>query len=181
MLRVTTVFTGVAGSPYFSIMHFGGVGQTGADAAVAAVGDFWTAIDQYMVTSLSWATEAEVENITPAGALQGVLVTTPETGSGGDAGQGLPPATQGLIRWRTGVIVSGRELRGRTFIPGLAETASDGGPQGTFVTDANAAAAALAAESVGELVVWSRTHAAAHPVISGTLWSEFAVLRSRRD
>lgn len=182
MYRVRTTFGGVAGSPWISTMYFDEAGGTPANA-VTAVGTFWNAVDSLMETSVVWATLADVETVqADTGNVTAVETTIPQTGNGVAATTGLPIASQMLVRWRTGVYVAGREVRGRTFIPGLATAVnSDGVPSGSAQTTVNNAASALVGALDAQLVVWSRTHGQARVVTVGSVWNQFAVLRSRRD
>lgn len=197
MLRVETIFTGPPGSPWLSAMYFAGSTQAAADQAVLDVGAFWGAVDAGMSTSVSWSTQPDVEMIdTESGDLEFVFGTTPQTGSGASAGDMLPTAAQALVRWRTGGIVNGRTVRGRTNVPGVTEAfAAAGRPIAAYLSTLNTAAAALiAAPSVFE--IWSRPHTqdfeesptspptrvgTEHAVSSGSAWQDFAVQRSRRD
>lgn len=181
MIRVRTVFSGLTGSPYLSTMHFIGTGSTDAAAAVAAVGSFWSAIDALMWNSLTWQTEADVDEVDPAGNLTAIHGVTPETGAGGVIGTPLPFATQALVTWRTTAFLGGRNLRGRTFIPGLTTSALaagqlEGTSQGTIQTAAGTLVAAAA-----QLGVWSKRYLAIHEAVSGSVAVKFAVLTSRRD
>jgi hypothetical protein len=183
MLRVRTGFSGISGSPYLSTMYFM-TGDTLADAQAAntAVGAFWNTIDASLINGITWATQAEVTVMTLAGVVTGLHQVTPVTGAGGTTGVLTPPATQGLVRWNTGVFLSGRQLRGRTFIPGIPTSMVSGGvPTGSLVTNVNAAAATLIADANADLGIWSRKGTAIASVLTGQLWNQFAVLRSRRD
>jgi len=157
-------------------------GGTGRQAATA-VGNFWGAVDSLMEVSVSWTTLADVESVNAAnGQVTAVTGTTPATGGGVAATTGLPIATQGLVRWRTGVYANGREIRGRWFIPGLATASNnDGAPSSTMLSTVNTAASTLISDANSVLEVWSRANGSAVDVASGTCWSQFAVLRSRRD
>ena len=185
MFRVRTTFVGLTGAPYLSTMYFEDTGGLTAANAVAAVGAFWGAIDNSLPNTLSWTTEAEVATIDFSNGQQtGLTSTTPQTGTGSIAATLHSPATQGLVRWRTGAFLGGRELRGRTFIPGMSTSvtnAATGAPNSTFLSAVNTAAAALIADANSTLLVWSRTKSAKSTVTSGSMWSQFAVLRSRRD
>lgn len=182
MFRVRTVFTGVQGSPWLSTMYFSEFGGT-ASQAVTAVGTFWGAVDAHIANAVSWATEAEVATIaTSTGEPTGLEITTPQTGTGSSGSQPIALAAQGLIRWRTGIFIEGRESRGRTFIPAVgAGDSVNGAPSTSLTTAVNAAAAALLADANSELEVYSRKHRVENPVLTGSLWGSFAVLRSRRD
>lgn len=92
----------------------------------------------------------------------------------------LPDATQGLLRFRTGLIRNGRRVQGRAFIPGIVRLASVAGNNGDAAAWTNDAAAL----PLSPLVVWSRPGPAgagvAAQVTSVDCWTEFAVLRRRR-
>jgi hypothetical protein len=197
MLRVRTVFSGAPGSPWLNTMYFVGNTQALADAAVVDVGAYWGAVDAFIVNTVSWATEGDVADIDHStGELVQTFGTTPASGSGGSAVEVLPTATQGLHRWTTAGVVVGRRVRGRTFIPGLSETANVNGVwTSSQRTTVNAAGAALIASAASEFAIWSRPHpgdpdaeppiaaraGTAHIVTSGSTWDRFAVQRSRRD
>lgn len=183
MYKVTTLFTGpeVAGGG-INELYFADTAGTAAQAH-AAVRTFWTALGDHMRITVQWTVLGEVEEVDAAsGSITGVTSTDQFASSGNSSGEPLPPATQGLIRWRTGFYFSGREIRGRTFIPGMLEGSStNGAPASTALTTFNNAAAGLVGATNAELVVYSRTHGTAAPAISGTAWSKWAQLRSRRD
>lgn len=184
MYRVRTVFSSLlGGAPFLNTLYFAGSdSQTQADAAVAATGAFWGAVDAIIDNETSWATEAEVAQINVNGTLEGIFATTPQTGTGGVAGSALPKASQGLIRWMTGAFIAGRRLRGRTFVPSLTTGALNNGVlTAAAITVLQNAANALNAADLPPLVIWSKTNSQAHEVESATVWSELAVLRSRRS
>ena len=182
MFRIRTVFQGIQGAPWLSTMYFGEGASNLAQDAVTAVGAFWGAVDAHISNLVNWSTESDVAVISDLGVLTGVDSTTPATGSGAAVADPLPMATQGLVRWRTGLIVLGRELRGRTFVPGLTESAAvDGGLAAAVQSDIQTAADALMADVNSALVVWSRTHSVSATAQAATVWSQFAVQRSRRD
>lgn len=182
MYRVRTEFNGLVGAPWISTMYFSDGGGSAAQA-VAAVGTFWGSVDNVMDSEVDWRTLPDVETVDEAtGNVTAVTQVTPVTGSGSLAAEALPIATQGLIRWRTGVYVSGREIRGRTFIPGLTETANDNGaPSAAVIGVLGTAGATLVSDANSVLVIWSRKNATAPPVVTTSTWGSFAVLRSRRD
>jgi hypothetical protein len=167
-------------------MHWAGTTQTDAESAIAALAAGWAALDAQVSNLLTWSTESDVEQISAAtGELLGVFQVDPVADAGTGTADPLPFATQGLIRWRTGSIVNGREVRGRTFIPAPTEAvAIDGRPSAAFVTAASAAIAAWTGGLVA-LEIWHRPNelgaGSAWSVETGQLWNQFAVLRSRRD
>lgn len=150
------------------------------------LGDLLDAIGGVLDQNVSWLVETagrEMDSLT--GTLTGVWTdTTPFAGTGGTIGQSNPDAAQLLIRWNTQAIVDGRFLKGRTFIPGVSTTS---------VTDGNVSATTLAGlqTAVNTFVgafngfgVWHRPTAGAGGSFAtaqtGSIWSEYAILRRRR-
>jgi len=181
--RVRTSITGGQGGPYLSTLYFNVVGGLTAANANAAVGAFWLAVKGRVATGITMSTEAEVATIDIAtGQVTGITAVTPVVNVGTAAGDTCPPATQGLLRWRTGTYIGGREIRGRTFLPGVTETDNvNGVPSASYISTVNAAAAAMIADANSDFMVYSRKNFDAAPGLSGSVWSQWAVLRSRRD
>jgi hypothetical protein len=151
---------------------------------VTAVGNFLAATEDQRSSLLSWQTAPDVATISQAtGALEAVTTTTPSTGVGIESGNELSPTTQGLLRVLTTVVVGGRLLRGRIFLPGATEANSGapGTPIAAYLTDYNTAGAALIADANTEWVVWSRSHGTYGVITTANMWTKWAVLRSRRD
>lgn len=182
MFRIRTIFSGVTGSPWVSTAFFNDTVGTPQDC-VDAVGTFWAAVDALMDSSVTWLTNADVETVDQTnGQVTAVTSTTPASGAGGGGALSLPIAAQGLVRWRTGDYINGREIRGRWFIPGLSTTSNtDGVVTPASVTVIQNAATALIADPDTILNIWSRANNTARAVTSGSAWNQFAVLRSRRD
>lgn len=183
LYRIRTVLTSTLITGQGVATHYFDENGGTAQQAVTAIGNFWNALDTVMQESILWATEADVAKInSTTGALEGVVVTTPASGSGGTSQAQTTKATQGLIQWRTGTFPGGRELRGRTFIPGMPSGALTNGDPGTsyrstLVTAGNG----LMNDATCTLVVWSRKIGGFAPVTSVTSSAKAAVLRSRRD
>lgn len=150
---------------------------------VDGIQTFLGSIADRLNTNLTWKIEDQVDEVQVSdGQIIGQTGVTTATTAGTDATEALPWATQGLVRFRTGVFSGGREIRGRMFIPGFTETASSGGlPSSACRSDVNAAATVLADSTSAQLAVWSRTHSTVAGVTSASMWDEWAVLRSRRD
>lgn len=188
MFRVRTVFTGVQGTPWLSTMYFDESAGTAQNAATA-VGAFWAEVDGQLSNLVNWQTEADVSLIdTDTGVLQGVISTSPVNGSGSLSTEALGWVTQGLIRWRTGSIINGRSLRGRTFIPGLTSTGLDDGQMSAIQQGVlNTAASNLISSINATLQIWHRPNPVgsstgdAGDVLTGTTWPSYAELRTRRD
>lgn len=185
VMRVRTVWAGVAGTPYYSNHYFGDdtVPATAQDA-VNAVDAFWFGLSGNISNDLTWTVEGTVARIEATdGSLVGQYAVTPETGVGGSSGQMLPLATQGIVRWLTDTVIAGRMLRGRTFVPGLVEDVNDadGKPVSALPTLLTTVGQALINDTGNTLQVWSRTHGNFAEVETAQGWNQWATLRSRRD
>lgn len=185
MLRVTTELTGSPGGPYFSTTYYGGTGLAMAQPAADSSRDFWFQLQNFLDSRMSLVPIAEVEEVDPATGLITAVYNVSTTGfTFAGAGEALPTVVQGLLRLRTGVYVGGREVRGRKFIPGILESSTTAGrPSVALLNAINGAwdASVPEAAAAGEHVVYSETHHVDHVVTSRSTWTEFAVLRSRRD
>ncbi len=184
ILRLRTTWTGYQGVPYLSTHYFARTDGDSAAFAADAVAALWTGAKDVISSSLSWNVEGEVAVIdSVTGTLTGVdNVAGGNSGVGDASGEILPFATQGLLRLSTADVVAGRILRGHTFIPGATEAHSNlGKPTSGYQSVVNAAFTDMFESPSTALLVWSRTHGAIGPVLSGSTWAQWAVLRSRRD
>lgn len=148
-----------------------------------AVGTFWNAVRVYQSSTISYSTDAIVYEVDEAtGLIIGSSAVTPATGTGAVATDALPWATQGLVQWRTGQYIGGREIRGRTFLPGMVEARNGAGiPDSTLYGAVDTAAAALIADANSDLNVYSIANHNAQTVTVGSMWRTWAQLRSRRS
>ena len=180
MKRIRTSLTGIDGAPWLSTMFFGDTPT--AQECVDHVADFWGIVEDLMVTAVAWSVDPFVATVDPvSGEITGATTVDGANGQGSAGGEVLPPATQMLVRWGTGIYTSGRELRGRTFVPGLTSSANDNG----FVEPTTLPGHITDLEtwlSTGPpLLIWSRAHGVTAPVAGVDIWNRFAILRSRRD
>lgn len=184
--RVRTVFTGVIGTPWYSNLFFAGPSFT-ASTLTGLVSSFWTDLGSAMTNQVDWEVQTDIAIISDAtGAITSVIAGAGASGSGATAGDPLPFMTQGLVNWRTGSFVAGREVRGKCYVPAPVETfnESDGTPVATYLDDLAAAANDLRtdANTAGNnLVVFSPTHNVSRAVSAISVKSAWAVMRSRRD
>nr|CRY96823.1 hypothetical protein [uncultured prokaryote] len=180
MYRITTVFSGLTGAPYYNQLVAVDNGTSTAQVYVDLVETFWTDCSNFISNAVSWAINADVDVFDDTtGAQTGIESTTGGAGAGLSADEPLPFATQGLLRLRTGTFVSGREIRGRIFIPGMTEVGNDSGkPTSGMIASLNGAGDTL--ESNG-FYVYSPTRNTSAEIVSTSLWNQYAVLRSRRD
>lgn len=175
------MLTGVAGAPYYSSL-FWDLSYSAAEV-VEHTAELWEILDNYIVNEIAWEVSGVVQAIDDVtGAVLAAGVTDAETGNGEATQEMLPLSTQMLIKWRTGIYVGGREIRGRTFVPGLADFVNAEGAVDETVHDALAddLATWLGGLSAPPLI-WSRTNGDSQPIAAAEVWDQFAVLRSRRD
>jgi len=182
MWRVTQVATGVAGSPYYLTGYFDSNAGTAQQAC-----DAWRALLSAGVATycsgLIFQAITEGQEVDP---VTGNIVNLPPMTAAAvtftGAGDPLPPATSLLLRWRTGTYIAGREIRGRTNIPRMAETDNLlGVPTAGLITTWQGRQTALFATANARHVVWSPKNGVWAASISGSPWGQWAVLRSRRD
>nr|CRY96821.1 hypothetical protein [uncultured prokaryote] len=180
--RVRTVWTGVAGAPYYSNLYFVENG-TSLGSIHARVSTLMTDLAGFQCTPLVATVEGDMPLIdSVTGQIQGVDNVNQVVIAAGGTGVALPRATQILCRWRTGEYVNGRQLQGRLFIPELDTGFNDDGRvDAAGVTALQNLLTPFVLSGDGEFVVWSRATGATAPVASANVWREFAVLRSRRD
>lgn len=173
-----------AGGGQLSVFHFDSTGPVATQRT--DLNTFLGSVDDILDSGTTWTirtTGRELDDAT--GALTGIWSeTTPYTGTGGTVGNQAPDAAQALVRWDTGVIVSGRVLKGRTFLPGVGSAQIvQGNLQASAVATLVAAAGVLAAAG-SQLSIWHRPVGGAGgvraDVVAGSAWNEVAVLRRRR-
>lgn len=181
--RVRTDLAGGSGASQLSTMFFSSAAGETAAAAATAVSKFWLDLAPAISNLYTMTVEHDVFTIDQVtGQPTGIESTSPAARAGTDAGSALPWATQGLISWTTGTFVGGRQVRGRTFIPGPTENANNiGVPTGSYPGYLSTAITNLLTTTGVTLVIYSRKNHSAWPVLSGTGWSKWAELRSRRD
>jgi hypothetical protein len=129
------------------------------------------------------------------GDADGVLISSssvapPAAVAGTGATPYLPVPTSLVVRLRTATVLAGKRLEGRSFVGPLSTSAAVSGltPSVAAGTAAvNAVTALLTGATSVSPVVWRRPRAipprvgASGAIISGDAWSQFGVLRSRRD
>lgn len=182
MLRYRINYSGPAAG--FSILHFdgalseGGIVQANADALDL----FLKGIDQFISNQQSMQVDSEVLEVdVGTGQTLGVgnIISTPTIGT--QPGQMVPQLAQILVRWRTGFFSAGRELRGRTFIPGASAgaMATNGEVIASALADVEVAAESLHLDT--EVGVWSPTKNVFATITSSSAWNEWASQRGRRQ
>lgn len=178
-------WTTASGSDHRSVMFFDLSGAVATQRA--ALKAFLDTIKSQLDNGVTWTIETsgrELDDTT--GALTGQWSeSTASTGVGVVNGEPVPDAAQVVMQWRTGVIVNGRFLQGRTYIPGLtAAQLSDGNVSATTISAWTTAGTTLEGVANG-LQVWHRpvsgSGGQASNVLSAAVWPELGVLRRRRS
>lgn len=184
MLRTRVQFIGLSEGPAVSTMFWGATSDNvGASEVASALNTFWGSIvDQIAADgTIFWDGECEIVNVT-TGQVEGSLFQSTWTLTSTGAGEPLPLMTQGLLQWRTGVFSNGREVRGRTFVPDPTEAMNTSAkPSAAYRVDLESAADVLVSDTAAAFSIYSKQNRTLTPVTSGTCWSKWASLRSRRD
>lgn len=200
LVRVQTVWTGVAGAPYYTNLYaIGPLTTNNGNDLANAWHAFLVSLTALLTSGMTATFDPELlefdettGNVTGAGNTLAAPVTF--TGLGND----LPHSSQGLIQWTTNGIVHNRRVRGRTFIPGVlaAHSDADGRPLPGIDTPVETAIDTLLSTMSGRMRVWSRPFeqkdpdkvdknpsrlGSAWPIVDGNMAPYWAVLRSRRD
>ena len=170
-------------------MHYQAGGGTAQDAADATEA-LWNGLDGTFHVSTTATIDAEVLEVeSTTGHTTGIEPVTVAAVPGTAASDPLPQATQMLIRLRTGIFVvsegerpKSHEIRGRIYVPSMVEVLStDGLPTSATVSSVNSVLSTWLSDANSVPVVYSRVHREYPSVSSATMWTKFAVLRSRRD
>lgn len=193
MYRVQTVFTGTPVSEGLSTVFYDASASTPGEAVTAHAGmldamtGFIHQFQDYTVSGTVDLIDETTGGLVDSTSGPDFPVNTVNTA------EPLPAATQLLVRLETGVVVAGRRLRGRMFLPGFTEIATNnsGGVLASFITATNGFLEDWATLGTARPVVWHRpkpppggvgpdTPGSFSQVVGATLWNQWAVLRQRR-
>lgn len=192
--RVRTVFSGVGGSPFYSNLYFlNPVGANQAANVIAQVKAFWTTLQPTMLPTMPYTVEGDVPVIDEVtGKITAIHTGIAQSGTTSGTGDVLPMSSQLLAKLTTNGFVNGRRVRGRIFIPAQLEANNTNGrPATSLLTTLNGALTTLIGSAI-QMNVWSRPitdnpdptknrPGSTYAVTGGSGWTEWAVLRSRRD
>lgn len=186
MIEVLVRWTGTSmAQSMVSVLNF--TNAPGPEATRDAVQAWLEAMAPRLHENVSWEVETSGRDFDAGTGQTTALWTDPRplTGAGAvKSGESVANATMVLLQWRTGIYKDGREMRGRTFIPGLNTLSLDDGELGATARGIFLAAAQGLVDSGVGLSVWSRpkdgTPGSSAPVTIAGVWNELAVLRSRR-
>lgn len=206
IVKVTAKWTGFTGAPgysnfYFDTINLGEPTTAESDAMFTRVDAFFTGILSLLPPAAKVQVQGDMPLIDPLdGKMEGVISRAAGSlRSGTGAAGGYSAASGAVVTWRTGVVVAGRRLRGRTFLVPTVNVAYglDGTLQPSVQTTINTAAAGIFADHATiRSLVWARpakervkkdgTVVPARTgdvgeITSASVPSAVAVLRSRRD
>jgi len=180
---VTVTYTGGPAGDWITKFRSDRTLLSTAQDAVDTVKLFFDAWQSRRSSSISAVISNTVEVVDPiTGQPTGVETVSGYTLPGGATGDVLPWQTQALITWNTGTWISGRQVRGRTFIGGLVEAmnSATGLPDGALLTDLATAAGHLITPIDGVFGIYSRVHQNTYPIVAATVSPRWSVLRTRR-
>jgi len=198
--RVRCDWTGFIGQPGVSTFY-----AVAASTLVPQLRTFFDAIKLLLPTDVNIQVEGsgdELESTT--GALTGSWTTTTPASVQGASANVYSAVSGALVQWKSDTVLSGRRLRGHTFIVPLVAVGYDTSGQvlSTFRTSLNAAAAALVLAAGSNMLLYQRPRVAAPaytdrkgvvhpaivargggygPVVTGTSRAIVTELKSRRD
>ena len=182
MNRVRVVWTGVAGTPWYMNLYTLN-GATTVQAALDAARAFIITCQGNARNDSVATIEGDVAQVeSSTNQVVGVITGNPGAPIQGALTNPMPPYTQGLLRLLTGTFANGRQIRGRLFIPGAAEGSSDQGvPVLAYRTAIESAFTTYRTALGPSAVVFSRKNGTAVPISAHSMWTQWGVLRSRRD
>jgi hypothetical protein len=198
LVRVQTLWTGIAGSPYYTNLYaIGPLATNNGNDLATAWRVFLTSLTSLLASPMVATIDPELlEFDETTGAVTGAGSTTQAPVPFSGLGDQLPHANQALVQWTTNGIVHNRRVRGRTFIPGCleAQNGPTGDPSAVIGGPLQSAIDALLVSMSGRMRIWSQPLSddppsptnpnrpgSAWAVQSGKVSPKWAVLRSRRD
>lgn len=193
MIRIKTNWLGLGGGPAVTNLYFDEpvVATPAANACAAAVRQMFAAFAGVIPSSVTLDFDATAQLLDPeTGFLKDEInLTKPANLTGGANSERVGPAGA-LINWKTGTVLAGRRVRGKTFLVPLSTSIYDGGGlvKSTSQTLINGGANILVGNAIVDftrLVIWKRpvnkVGGAQANVTSASVASKACVLTSRRD
>lgn len=180
LFKIVSLYEGMSGLPGTNTLY-AAEGDVAIHDMRVELDTFYSALcDDFLTNELTVTVPSTGDIIDSAdGSLIGVWNDGTPLANTGTLTQGiLPLATQLLVQLQTNEIVAGRKLHGRLFIPGFTDPSDD---NGMVAADTLSAVHALASTAFSDdAAVYSPTHHTWATVADATVWSQWAVLRSRR-
>lgn len=198
--RHRVAWTGFAGAPGISTFYF-----AAGYPVNTALRAFFQGLVNYLPTGCTTQVEPTGDEMdSSTGALIGAWADTAVSPSVGLDSNAYSAVSGALLRWQTATYLSGRRLRGHTYLVPLGGDQYDtsGTLTSGFVTTVGGLMTTLLTATGGSMYVWQRPRLAASaytdrrgvvhpaitsrgggyaPVITGAVRSEVTELRTRRD
>lgn len=184
MIRIRSVTDGLPSAPFLTTHYFETSAESVAQEAYAALGDFWEAMSVAVNHNANINIDPVMFIIDPVtGNTTGTFLATIPLGyAGGNTGDALPAGVSPIMQLRTGSYLAGREVRGRTFLPGLTQdqiNIQSGTLNETSRDYLSAIGQALVDADLG-WCVWSRKNGTADTVSVVNIAQSAGMIRSRR-
>lgn len=187
MIRIDSTFVGLQGLPGYNSLYFNGEDAADAELASDAVLAFWQAtVPNFTADTFNVTVSPTAVIVEEGTGIQSDFVSV----SGGTvlgtlSGNPMPTLNQICLNLFTSGVVAGRRVRGRMFLTGFTEDASDENGQILIGTRNSIQTAIANVIAAAPLVVWSRPvdggrEGSAYPVSAGQVKLDWAYLRSRR-
>lgn len=179
--KILVEWTGLAGSPYLSTFWISTDNHPTPAAAANAVLSNLSTLASDLADAMSFNYVPEVTTYATPSQPTGTTIIAPGPVQNCSApADPLPRSSQGLIKWDTGFYIGARRVQGKTFIPGYTVGVNDatGRPDTAALSSMQAVVNAFLGDGPQ---VASRKADQFIPIVAGAPWSEWAVLRSRRD
>lgn len=159
MLRTRVVWTGVAGTPWYSNFFWAGDDAAEAQAAQDQTIAWLAAIKGLVTTAVTGTAQPEVTRITEStGVMTDIYDVSASVSQGTNIGEPLPYQIQVLTKLSTEIIRNGRRVSGRCFVGGLCETNQTNGvgPDEVIREAVQECFTDVLLDGTANLVVWSR-------------------------
>lgn len=179
------IWQAAGGAGGYTVLHFSD--EANPTVITLHMNAFITTLKPVLASGTTVTIGPEIRKYnTATGALESITTlgpSTPTPGTGGSSA--VPNAAQGLIRFRTGLVVGRRLLQGRLYVPGMSANTQLGSGE---VNSSGVSALTTAGgdlSQAGDMVVWHRptngAGGAASTVTGASGWTEYAVQRRRRS
>jgi hypothetical protein len=170
----------------------GGVGVSvfytpfGSDATVE-LGAFFTSLRPFFPTAVTWSVPGSGDVVDEtSGLITGAWTAGTASTQTGTVAGAYVGGTGCYVRWQTAGIVSGRRVRGRTFLCPMptGQFDANGTITDASITSINGFVTTLVGS--GKLLIWHRpttpggTDGSSHAVIAGSVLDKVTSLRTRR-
>lgn len=176
--RVRVAWSGWPGGPGVSTFYF----DPASAPPLAALKTLYTSVAGICATGIVFTFENAGQDVdVSTGQAVGSWTAPSVTNAIGSGSTAYAGPAGGMISWRSGVFLGGRQIVGKTFLVPLGSNAYDtDGSVGNATVNAMNTALSTFLSSAGSLRLWSRKNQAAVSVASAVMVDKAVVMRSRR-